>query len=85
MWHVLSNHLILLDPMRTLWITAVFAACLSLPAFAQQELIVKGVVAGGDGEHVFYDLMIVNRRTRTGLSPIRTAVSAHGSCAMTPC
>jgi hypothetical protein len=66
MWHVLSNHLILLDPMRTLWITAVFAACLSLPAFAQQELIVKGVVAGGDGEHVFYDLMIVNRRTRTG-------------------
>ena len=65
-WHVLSTRLILLDPMRTFWITAVFAACLSLPAFAQQELIVKGVVVGGDGERVFYDLMIVNRRTRTG-------------------
>ena len=35
-------------------------------AFAQQEIIVKGTVSGGDGEHVFYDLMIVNRRTRTG-------------------
>lgn len=33
---------------------------------AQQEVIVKGKVAGGDGEQVFYDLMIVNRRTRTG-------------------
>ncbi len=35
-------------------------------ALAQQEVIVKGTVSGGDGEHVFYDLMIVNRRTRTG-------------------
>lgn len=26
----------------------------------------KGTVSGGDGEHTFYDLMIVNRRTRTG-------------------
>jgi hypothetical protein len=34
--------------------------------FAQDEVTVKGVVSGGDGEHVFYDLMIVNRRTRTG-------------------
>lgn len=34
--------------------------------FAQGDVIVKGVVSGGDGEHVFYDLMIVNRRTRTG-------------------
>ena len=34
--------------------------------FAQQDVIVKGTVRGGDGEHVFYDLMIVNRRTRTG-------------------
>ena len=35
-------------------------------AFAQQDIIVKGKVSGGDGEHVFYDLMIVNRRMRTG-------------------
>lgn len=41
-------------------------AILSLPCFAQSELTVKGTVTGGDGEKVFYDLMIVNRRTRTG-------------------
>lgn len=35
-------------------------------AFAQEEITVKGTVSGGDGEQVFYDLMIVNRRTRTG-------------------
>ncbi len=35
-------------------------------AFAQGDVTVKGIVSGGDGEHVFYDLMIVNRRTRTG-------------------
>ncbi|MBX2983973.1 MAG: hypothetical protein WBB32_00045 [Flavobacteriales bacterium] len=35
-------------------------------SFAQQEVVVKGTVIGGDGERVFYDLMIVNRRTRTG-------------------
>lgn len=33
---------------------------------AQRDITVKGIVSGGDGEHVFYDLMIVNRRTRTG-------------------
>lgn len=39
---------------------------LTSDVLAQQEVIVKGTVRGGDGEHVFYDLMIVNRRTRTG-------------------
>ena len=34
--------------------------------FAQHDITVQGKVSGGDGEHVFYDLMIVNRRTRTG-------------------
>lgn len=33
---------------------------------AQQEVTVKGSVTGGDGERTFYDLMIVNRRTRSG-------------------
>ena len=37
-----------------------------LGVLAQQQVTVKGTVSGGDGEHVFYDLMIVNRRTRTG-------------------
>jgi hypothetical protein len=36
-------------------------------ALAQQEVTVKGTVSGGDGVHVFYDLMIVNRRTRSGI------------------
>ncbi len=35
-------------------------------ASAQQDTIISGKVSGGDGEKVFYDLMIVNRRTRTG-------------------
>ena len=35
-------------------------------AFAQQDITVQGKVSGGDGENVFYDLMIVNRRTRSG-------------------
>ncbi len=48
---------LLLLPLLLLFTTA---------TFAQQEVIVKGTVSGGDGEHVFYDLMIVNRRTRTG-------------------
>ncbi|MBK9420183.1 MAG: hypothetical protein IPN44_03925 [Flavobacteriales bacterium] len=52
--------------MRTTIILSTFACLFSLPVLAQQEMMVKGVVAGGDGEHVFYDLMIVNRRTRTG-------------------
>ncbi|MBZ0204945.1 MAG: hypothetical protein K8H89_01375 [Flavobacteriales bacterium] len=39
---------------------------LTSDVLAQQDVIVKGTVRGGDGERVFYDLMIVNRRTRTG-------------------
>ncbi len=39
------------------------AACGS---FAQDQVTVHGQVLAGDGEHVFYDLMIVNRRLRTG-------------------
>lgn len=39
----------------------------SLAALAQEEVTVKGMVVGGDGEHTFYDLMIVNRRTRVGI------------------
>lgn len=35
-------------------------------AIAQQQVQVQGTVAGGDGERTFYDLMIVNRRTRAG-------------------
>ncbi len=42
------------------------AFLLCMPAFAQQEVTVKGTVLGGDGERTFYDLMIVNRRTRSG-------------------
>ncbi|HEY0976188.1 MAG TPA: hypothetical protein VGE21_01855 [Flavobacteriales bacterium] len=38
----------------------------TLAGFAQEAITVKGTVSGGDGEHTFYDLMIVNRRTRTG-------------------
>ena len=38
---------------------------LALQAQAQ-EVVVNGKVTGGDGEKVFYDLMIVNRRLRTG-------------------
>ena len=47
-------------------VSILLLAILSLPCFAQSELTVKGTVTGGDGEKVFYDLMIVNRRTRTG-------------------
>lgn len=50
---------------RILFISLAFL--LALPAFTQQEVPVKGKVSGGDGEHTFYDLMIVNRRTRTGI------------------
>ena len=32
----------------------------------QEQVIVHGQVQAGDGEKVFYDLMIVNRRLRTG-------------------
>lgn len=46
-----------------------FSPLLALAAsatFAQQQVTVHGQVQGGDGEKVFYDLMIVNRRLRTG-------------------
>ena len=33
---------------------------------AQEQVTVRGRVQGGDGEKTFYDLMIVNRRLRTG-------------------
>lgn len=35
-------------------------------ALAQGPVQVKGTVSGSDGEKTFYDLMIVNRRTRAG-------------------
>lgn len=49
---------------RILLLLALLMACSTL--FAQDEVTVKGTVRGGDGERTFYDLMIVNRRTRTG-------------------
>ncbi len=39
---------------------------ISATASVAQEVTVHGQVQGGDGEKVFYDLMIVNRRLRTG-------------------
>jgi len=53
-----------LAPVRQLLLTALIVT--STIVQAQQEITVKGIVAGGDGEHTFYDLMIVNRRTRSG-------------------
>ncbi len=47
-------------------------------ASAAQEVTVRGQVQGGDGEKVFYDLMIVNRRLRTG-----TFGNVDGSFAVT--
>lgn len=38
----------------------------AVTASVAQEVSVHGQVEGGDGEKVFYDLMIVNRRLRTG-------------------
>ena len=38
----------------------------SIASFAQEQVTVHGTVLGGDGERTFYDLMIVNRRLRTG-------------------
>jgi hypothetical protein len=49
--------------MRKTWTTL----CIALATVADaQEVKVHGQVEGGDGEKVFYDLMIVNRRLRTG-------------------
>lgn len=39
---------------------------LSVSVPAQELITVRGRVIAGDGEHTFYDLMVVNRRTRTG-------------------
>ncbi len=50
----------------------------SATASVAQEVTVHGQVQGGDGEKVFYDLMIVNRRLRTG-----TFGNVDGSFAVT--
>jgi hypothetical protein len=50
--------------MRNLHILLLLA--MSGGSFAQQRVTVNGRVEGGDGEKVFYDLMIVNRRSRSG-------------------
>ncbi len=50
--------------MRKLTLTALLL--LGMAATAQETVTIGGQVLAGDGEHVFYDLMIVNRRTRSG-------------------
>jgi len=52
--------------MRNCFLLAFVFLVLVQGAFAQGDVVVQGIVSGGDGEHVFYDLMVVNRRTRTG-------------------
>lgn len=54
-----------MPPVRRTLLLLFLAAGPSVVAFAQ-EVTVRGRVSGGDGEHTFYDLMIVNRRTRNG-------------------
>ncbi len=44
----------------------IILACATLASLGQEQVTVHGQVQGGDGEKVFYDLMIVNRRLRTG-------------------
>ncbi|MBP7514167.1 MAG: hypothetical protein KA791_06450 [Flavobacteriales bacterium] len=61
--------------MRKTW-AMLFAV--SATASVAQEVTVHGQVQGGDGEKVFYDLMIVNRRLRTG-----TFGNVDGSFAVT--
>jgi len=61
--------------MRKTW-AMLFAV--SATASIAQEVTVHGQVQGGDGEKVFYDLMIVNRRLRTG-----TFGNVDGSFAVT--
>ncbi len=51
-------------PMRR--ILSLLLLCTTCASFAQQEITVRGQVIAGDGEKVFYDLMIVNRRLRSG-------------------
>lgn len=66
-WPRIGPNLALLPHMPNLRFLPLLAALLLLvDVSAQQEIIVKGVVSGGDGEKTFYDLMIVNRRTRSG-------------------
>ncbi|MBP8823984.1 MAG: hypothetical protein KBH07_10095 [Flavobacteriales bacterium] len=48
------------------WSLIALLFALAGPLSAQSQVLVKGTVTGGDGEHTFYDLMIVNRRTRAG-------------------
>ncbi len=48
------------------WSLLALLCALSGSLAAQSQLLVKGTVSGGDGEHTFYDLMVVNRRTRAG-------------------
>lgn len=50
--------------MRALLTLLSISSCLI--SMAQQEVTVRGRVQGADGETVFYDLMIVNRRLRGG-------------------
>lgn len=50
--------------MRTLCTLVLLAA--TFVSYAQEQVTVHGQVQAGDGEKVFYDLMIVNRRLRTG-------------------
>ncbi len=44
----------------------ILALAATMASIAQEQVTVRGQVQGGDGETVFYDLMIVNRRLRTG-------------------
>lgn len=52
--------------MRHVLLASTFVLFSALQIHAQ-EVVVNGKVTGGDGEKVFYDLMVVNRRTRTGI------------------
>lgn len=48
------------------WLIILPLLLMATTVLAQSEVTVKGRVTGGDGEKTFYDLMIVNRRIRTG-------------------
>lgn len=54
-------------PVRPLLLLVLLLAASAADVLAQEQPVtVRGKVSGGDGEHTFYDLMIVNRRTRNG-------------------
>lgn len=58
---------LLLPPVRPLLLLVLLLAASAADVLAQEQPVtVRGKVSGGDGEHTFYDLMIVNRRTRNG-------------------